>query len=274
MGKNYYYLIAGLPDVSMEDTKPACSLSSFREEYYAQLGSDDQRLVDLLYLETDNANLLRLMAGGIMAEDGDGLYTEEELRTLIADARNDEKYRGRCPRYMYDFVQAEQRDADGTPAAAFASDRLAARYYAYAMNADNAFVADWFRFNLRMNNVLTAITARKYQLDRAAAVIGDDEVCEALRTSAARDFGLAGTLDEMDEMLRIAETENLVEREHKIDALRWNWLEEHASFKYFTVERLIAFLVKGQIAQRWALLDAEEGGRMLRAMVEEMKNNK
>lgn len=273
MSKNYYYLITGLPDVAMDDTKPACSLASFREEYYTQLGNDDQRLVDLLYLELDNANLLRLMNGGTVAEGAEGLYDEEELRTLIADARGDEKNSTRCPRYMYDFVQAEQRDADSVPAA-FASDRLAARYYAHAMKADNAFVSDWFRFNLRMNNVLTAITARKYHLDRTAVVIGDDDICEALRTSAARDFGLTGTLDEMDEMLRIAETENLVEREHKIDALRWNWLEEHAFFKYFTVERLFAFLVKGQIAQRWARLDAEEGGRMLRAMVEEMKNNK
>ena len=69
-------------------------------------------------------------------------------------------------------------------------DRLAALYYAYAMKCRNKFVSSWFAFNLTMNNVLVALTARKFKMDIAPLIVGDTEVCEALRTSGARDFGL------------------------------------------------------------------------------------
>ncbi len=54
----------------------------------------------------------------------------------------------------------------------------------------NKFVSSWFAFNLTMNNVLVALTARKFKMDIAPLIVGDTEVCEALRTSDARDFGL------------------------------------------------------------------------------------
>ena len=271
MSTKYYYLIAGLPDVAMDDSKPVCSPESFRAEYYGQLSAADRKLVDLLYLETDNRNLLALMADKQASVEEGGLYTVEELQEVIDDARAEDRYRGECPRYMYEFVQ-RQASAEGLAATGFASDVLAGLYYAYAASTKNTFVNNWFRFNLNMNNVLSALTARKYHLDVATAVVGDGEIAEALRTNSARDFGLTGTMDEYDDVARIADIADLVEREHKIDAIRWNWVEEQSFFDYFTVEKLIAFLVKGQIARRWALLDPEEGGRMLRGMIQEMKN--
>ena len=40
-----------------------------------------------------------------------------------------------------------------------------------------------------INNVLVALTARKFKMDVAPLIVGDTEVCEALRPSGARDFG-------------------------------------------------------------------------------------
>lgn len=78
-------------------------------------------------------------------------------------------------------------------------------------------------------------------MDIAPLIVGDTEVCEALRTSGARDFGLTGEVDFLDQLVKISETEELVEREKKIDQLRWNWMEEATFFNYFTVERLFVF---------------------------------
>ena len=71
-------------------------------------------------------------------------------------------------------------------------DHLAALYYEYAMKCGNKFVSSWFEFNLTINNILIAFSARKYKWDIAQNVVGNTEVCEALRTSGARDFGLSG----------------------------------------------------------------------------------
>ena len=66
-------------------------------------------------------------------------------------------------------------------------------------------------------------------MDVAPLIVGDTEVCEALRTSGARDFGLGGEVEWLEQLVKISETEELVEREKKIDRLRWNWMEETTS---------------------------------------------
>ena len=270
MSKNYYYLIAGMPDVGMDDAKTVCSMEQFREEYYPELAAADRKLTDLLWLEQDNRNLLALLADRNAVIGQEGLYSADELLEIIRSAREDEKWNSDYPTYLRDFIRTYYTES--TEAGPMAADVLSSYYYKYAMQADNRFVSRWFGFNLDLNNILTAMTARKYKLPVDQAVVGDGEVAEALRTNNSRDFGLAGTFDRMEEIQHIAETGNLVEREHKIDALRWGWLEDESFFDYFGVEKLFAFLVKNQIVARWLNLDAEVGNEMLRSMVAEMKH--
>lgn len=270
MKKNYYYLIAGLPELSLDDSKLGITVREFRELYYPELADDDRVLLDLIYLSYDNANLLLLLKDKEAAIAEGGLYTSEELLGIIEAARAEETPDRRYPRYMYDFVaqmESEESAAEGI----FPEDRLAQLYYAHAMSQGNVFVERWFAFNLDLNNFLTAITARRYNLDVKLLIVGDNDVAKALRTSNSRDFGLTGVMDGFEEVMRISEIDNLVERERKLDVLKWEWMEENSFFDYFTVEKLFAFLVKIQIIERWITLDAEAGGEMLRGMIRQLK---
>ena len=270
MKKNYYYLIAGLPELSLDDSKLGITVREFRELYYPELADDDRALLDLIYLSYDNANLLLLLKDKEAAIAEGGLYMSEELLGIIEAARAEEAPDRNYPRYMYDFVaqmESEESAAEGI----FPEDRLAQLYYAHAMSQGNVFVERWFAFNLDLNNFLTAITARRYNLDVKSLIVGDNEVAKALRTSNSRDFGLTGVMDGFEEVMRISEIDNLVERERKLDVLKWEWMEENSFFDYFTVEKLFAFLVKIQIIERWITLDAEAGGEMLRGMIRQLK---
>ncbi len=269
MSKNYYYLIAGLPDISMDDSKPVCSMELFRKEYYPELTAEDRALTDLLWLEQDNRNLLALLADKGAEPDSEGLYTAEELREVIRMAREDEKWDARYPHYLRDFIRAY--DAEETEKE-MPSDLLSSYYYRHAMGADTEFVSRWFAFTLDMNNILSAMTARKHRLNVASVVVGDDEVAEALRTNSSRDFGLTGSFERLDTIQQIHDTANLVEREHRIDALRWSWLDDESFFDYFGIEKLFGFLVKNRIVERWARLDKEIGGGVLRSMITRMKD--
>ena len=271
MKQNYYYLIAGLPELSLDDNKLNLTVRDFRELYYPELAADDRALLDLVYLSYDNANLLLLIKDKEAQLGEEGLYSRDELLAIIEAARAEEAPECKCPRYMYDFVvesESEENAAEGL----FPEDRLAQLYYAHAMNQGNAFVARWFEFNLNLNNFLTAITARRYKLDVKSLIVGDNEVAKALRTSNSRDFGLTGVMDSFEEILRISELENLVERERRLDVFKWEWMEEASFFDYFSVEKLFAFLIKVQIIERWISLDAEAGGEMLRGMIQQLKD--
>ena len=271
MSKYYYYLVAGLPELTLEDSKLSYTVADFKAELYPDLSDEDRRLIDLFYLKFDNANVLKLLKDKDAAIDSRGNYSAEELAEFISSLKDgDEVADAVFPSYLSTFIS----EYFNTPAEDdfLHEDRLAALYYAYAMKCRNKFVSSWFAFNLTMNNVLVALTARKFKMDIAPLIVGDTEVCEALRTSGAGDFGLTGEVDFLDQLVKISETEELVEREKKIDQLRWNWMEEATFFNYFTVERLFVFLLQLEMIERWISLDKEKGNQLFRSIIATLKD--
>ena len=116
MKQNYYYLIAGLPELSLDDSKLGTTVREFRELYYPELSDDDRALLDLIYLNYDNANLLLLLKDKEATIAEGGLYTSDELLAIIEAARAEEASDRNYPRYMYDFVQqmeSEESAAEG-----------------------------------------------------------------------------------------------------------------------------------------------------------------
>ena len=61
MSSKYYYLVAGLPELSLEDSKLSYTVADFKTEIYDGLSASDQKLIDLFYLKFDNANVLKLL---------------------------------------------------------------------------------------------------------------------------------------------------------------------------------------------------------------------
>ncbi len=267
----YYYLVAGLPELTLEDSKLSYTVADFKTEFYSSLTEKDKRLIDLFYLKYDNANVLKLLKDKDAPIDSRGNYSAAELTEYISQLKDGDEVPDRVfPSYLSTFIKeyfTMTLEDDS-----MYENRLAALYYAYSMKCNNKFVSSWFAFNLIINNVLVALTARKYKMDVAPLIVGDTEVCDALRTSNARDFGLSSEVDSLDQLMKISETEELVEREKKIDQLRWNWMEEATFFNYFTVERLFDFLLKLEMIERWISLDKEKGNQLFRSLIAALKD--
>ena len=58
---NYYCLVTGLPELSLEAGKLSYTVANFKTEIYPELSKADKNLVDLFYLKFDNCNLLTLL---------------------------------------------------------------------------------------------------------------------------------------------------------------------------------------------------------------------
>jgi hypothetical protein len=265
----YYCLVAGLPDLQLEDGKLRYSVADFREDVYPQLAKKDRLLVDLFFLKQDNRNLLALLKDKDATLDAPGNFTAEDLTEMIRTVRDGDSRLKDVPSYLYDFIEeylAQQSEQTSLP-----EDLLAAHYYRYGIGCGNRFVSDWMAFNLNVNNILAALSARKYKMEVAPAIVGDNEVSRQLRTSNARDFGLTEVIDYYEPVARIHELEDWMEREHKIDRLKWDWLEEEVFFHYFTVERIFAFLVRLDMIERWMTLDKEKGTALFRQLIAKLK---
>ena len=80
----YYYLVAGLPDLTLEDSKLSYTVADFKTEFYPHLSPADKRLVDLFYLKHDNANVLKLLRDKDAHLDTCGNYSPDTLAEYIA----------------------------------------------------------------------------------------------------------------------------------------------------------------------------------------------
>ena len=266
----YYCLVAGLPDISLDDGKLSYSVSDFKAELYPDLSAQDRKLIDLFYLKFDNMAILKLLKNKDTVIEDKGNFSAEELLQLIEAVREGDTPDKKYPSYLVNFVsQYLQLSQDELYRA---DDLLAALYYSYGMSSNNAFIASWFEFNLNLNNILAALAARKYKMEVSSVIVGATSICEQLRTSNARDFGLNETLEYFEALQRIADIEELVEREKKVDMLKWKWLEDESFFHYFTIERIFVFLMQLEMIERWISLDKEKGNELFRKMIQDLKN--
>jgi len=128
--------------------------------------------------------------------------------------------------------------------------RLGPHFYRMAAKTKNAFIREYFAFDWQMRTVLAAVSGRK-------------EV-HLLRNQS----------DIAPRLLTILETENILEREQKLDRLRWDKANELCTFHYFDVDVVLCFLLKISIIERWMRLDKVRGRELFGEMVREIKANK
>lgn len=142
------------------------------------------------------------------------------------------------------------------------------------LKAKNRFVQEWFAFNRDINNVMVAQICRKHGFNAKQQIVGEDEVAEQLRThNAQKDFGLNELSGDYQAVLALAQIEDLMQREKAIDAIRFEWLQERTEFDFFSSEMVFAYYLEAVMLHRWSLLTVEEGEKVFRALVADLKKD-
>ena len=140
------------------------------------------------------------------------------------------------------------------------------------LQAKNRFVRDWFEFNRDMNNVLVAQICRKHGFDVKQQIVGEGEVAEQLRThTTQKDFGLNEVAGDFSAYLALAQIDDLMQREKAMDAIRFEWLQTRTEFDFFSAEMVFAYYLEALMLHRWSLLTIEEGEKVFRELVADMK---
>jgi len=261
--RNYYCLVAGLQDINLDVHKLQFSQIAFRAELIRELHPNDYRLAELLFLPIDNANLLNLLQKSGKPFDSKGNFTLERLEENLKEPFD-------LPDYMAQFIQAFHAKTPLMPELS-PENELTTLFYDYAANCGNAFMSEWFSFELNVKNILTALLSRKYSLPFEKQIIGSGEVSKAIKKSHARDFGLSGDLQYFDELANIARNDNVQEREKAVDALRWKYLDEATFFEYFTAEKVLSYTIKLGLVDRWLAIDKDHGTSLFKKLLQELQ---
>lgn len=269
----YYYFISGLPDFSFDSMKLPFSVEEFREMLDEALEPEDKKLLYSYFLSYDNDNLFRLLEKKESELEKQGILSHAELEEVIRQVKEGDTIENKqVPPYFEKTVRT-WLDEEMPGHLRTLEDLISSLYADYGMGVKNSLIAGWFEMNLNIGNILSAIFARKYGMDVSRVVVGNNEIAQLIRENAnARDFGISRELNYYDDIVRIAEEPDIYERERKIDKFRWNWLDDNTLFDYFNIEYIFAYLCKLRILERWVNLNAEEGERVFRELITQLKN--
>ncbi|KGO01506.1 DUF2764 family protein [Porphyromonas sp. COT-290 OH3588] len=288
MGK-YYALVAGLPVLSADGQKLPYEQEEFYLELQDVLSSKDKELLEWLHLEDANRELLRLHQEELLlveqkqdedTEQIDTLLPLEELRHIArtAAAGGKASRSKQVPNYMRQFVHElyyEPQDEDEAEnlkkSPLSAEDRLAQLYYAEASKSSNQYLADWFRLNQTIRNVMAVYTCRRLGWPIDQFVVGNSHIEEQLRTSRAKDFELGEEVPYMPQIIQAAEEEDITRRERMIDMLKWRWLDDETFVKVFDIENVLSYYIRLGIIERWLKLDEKQGETRFRSIVMGLK---
>lgn len=270
----YYYFIAGLPDFTFDSMKLPFTVEEFKGMLDEVLKKKDKELLDKYFLRYDNENLINLLSDKEATLNEMGSVLREDVLEVIERVKEDLPVNNKdVPPYYEQFIR-EWLDYEAREETRIWDDLIASLYMDYGVEVKNSLLSQWFEMNLNIGNMLSAIFARKYNMDVAKVVVGNNDIAKTIRENAnMRDFGLSQEFEYYDTILRLSEDDDIFERERKLDKFRWEWLEENTVYDYFNIEYIFAYLCKLQILERWVNLNAEEGEKVFRELIAGLKEN-
>jgi hypothetical protein len=267
--KNYYCLIAGLPDLFFNELKTGMTSVAFRNVLKNDLIPVDFELVKLLFYPDDNENLLTLFFASNTAFNCSGNFPKKFLEEQIENPAE-------IPEYMALFLKWAKNN--GIREWNFAAEnKLHTFFYEFVAGTKNRFLKEWFLFELKTKNLVAAFNCLAYKYEMADHLIRTKEssvVNSLLLGNRLRPEYFEDEIPFVHEIVRIIETDmEMIEREKNIDKIKWNYLDEQTFFHYFTIEKILSYIIKLKITERWMKLDKSTGEALLEKLISELKTS-
>ena len=268
--KEYFYLVAGLRDWALDSDTKGFDAREIKDEILAELSNSDRKAVEALYGYYDCENLIAYRSGRERFNPL-GNLTAEQIAEVF-EARHYSLLPEGIARVVKNYVEVEDEDRDEDVVLTDRFERAIFEAY-YTMLAESKchFLSGWGAFDRNLRNIAAAVAAREAGRAVRDVTVGGGEIVEQLSRSSAADFGLRGELPYIDAVIAaVSDEKNIVEKERKIDAIRWSEAEEIAVFDFFNINYILSYLVKVNIVARWALLSPEVGRQMLNRLIKEL----
>jgi uncharacterized protein YfkK (UPF0435 family) len=154
MPQNYYCLVSGLPNITLDDTKLSYGSADFLSDMEEYVGKDSFKYFKLFKYKIDNENLFKTMIKQKHDFINGGVYSQQDIDEAIEEPINIVEY---IQEFITEYHDDEfDKDVD--------KKRLTQLYYDFILKSKNGFVREWFEMDLNFKNVFSALNCRKYEL--------------------------------------------------------------------------------------------------------------
>lgn len=264
---SYYALVAGFREYTLDSETKGFDIEAILSEVLEVLSRSDRKAVELLYAYYDCENLISRHNGSTTYNALGRLSSEEIGEELQSPSRLIEP----LAKVVRNYASPESEEAEGVDLSQPFSKALMSAYYKECAASKSRLLREWSNVDRTVRNIVAATLARQQGVAVDTVVVGEDFITESLSRSSAADFGLRADVPFVEQLVAaVTDEHNMVEKERKIDNIRWAELSELSTFDYFDLNAVIAYLVKANMVARWALLDAKVGREMFDRLVSEL----
>lgn len=270
----YYYLVSGLPEIKLSDTKAKYDIKSISENILLSLNSKDAFVFKYFLYQNDNKNLVSSIAKskGLFSPYNDfiepAIFSKEDLQK----PENVSSLPSYIIRFLEDYKNTEWESARHI------ENTLLNLYYEEMFNLGNKFMASYASFMRDLKNILAALNARSLGFNVEAIskeLIGDYSLISSLTKSTAPDFGLGREMPYINDIIETFNSSDKSDPYHieSIESsLVKDFLDKETSIKSFMTENVFAYYINLSYAVNINLRNEEEGKKYLETLVESLKS--
>lgn len=271
---SYYYLISGLPEVKLSDSKAKYDINEITQNILSNLSDKDIKLFNYFIYQNDNKNLVNAIALS------KGLFSPYfvHLEPSIFSKEEIQKYANlsNLPNYMVKFLE-DNKNTEWENIRHI-ENSLLSLYYEEMIQTGNAFIREYALFMRNLKNILAALNGKALGFsgdEISKELIGDYPLIYALTKSSAADFGLGREIPYINSIIDTFNSSDKADPynlENVECSLVNGFLDRLTSIKSFTTDNLFAYYINLTYAVSINGRNEEEGKKHLQTLVNSLKS--
>ena len=271
---SYYYLISGLPEVKLSDSKAKYDINEITQNILSNLSDKDIKLFNYFIYQNDNKNLVNAIALS------KGLFSPYfvHLEPSIFSKEEIQKYANlsNLPNYMVKFLE-DNKNTEWENIRHI-ENSLLSLYYEEMIQTGNAFIREYALFMRNLKNILAALNGKALGFsgdEISKELIGDYPLISALTKSSAADFGLGREIPYINNIIDTFNSSDKADPYNleNVECSSVNgFLDRLTSIKSFTTDNLFAYYINLTYAVSINGRNEEEGKKHLQTLVNSLKS--
>lgn len=271
---SYYYLISGLPEVKLSDSKAKYDINEITQNILSNLSDKDIKLFNYFIYQNDNKNLVNAIAlskglfSPYFVHLEPSIFSKEEIQKYVNLSN--------LPNYMVKFLE-DNKNTEWENIRHI-ENSLLSLYYEEMIQTGNAFIREYALFMRDLKNILAALNGKALGFsgdEISKELIGDYPLISALTKSSAADFGLGREIPYINSIIDTFNSSDKADPynlENVECSLVNGFLDRLTSIKSFTTDNLFAYYINLTYAVSINGRNEEEGKKHLQTLVNSLKN--
>lgn len=271
---SYYYLISGLPEVKLSDSKAKYDINEITQNILSNLSDKDIKLFNYFIYQNDNKNLVNAIALS------KGLFSPYfvHLEPSIFSKEEIQKYANlsNLPNYMVKFLE-DNKNTEWENIRHI-ENSLLSLYYEEMIQTGNVFIREYALSMRNLKNILAALNGKALGFsgdEISKELIGDYPLISSLTKSSAADFGLGREIPYINSIIDTFNSSDKADPynlENVECSLVNGFLDRLTSIKSFTTDNLFAYYINLTYAVSINGRNEEKGKKHLQTLVNSLKS--